>query len=157
MQRDAKAAGHWYYQAALGGDATAQSALCDMHLTGEGVSRDLALALFWCELLIENGDTSGIWFRERVLNRISEDQRDEAWKWFRTGGPCEGMNPLKPPRGVSSANADFYKFWNTRTLENRLGTISASDLRAQSRCRRSLRVTILHRSKARCGSAVLGS
>lgn len=92
--RDSKEAAHWYYQAALRGDPTAQSALCDMHLKGEGVSRDLKAAFFWCELSIEGGETSGIALRERALNRISTEQRDEVWtmisQWraLQTHEPC---------------------------------------------------------------------
>jgi TPR repeat protein len=79
VARDIGAAAHWYYQAALRGDATAQSALCAMHLAGEGVRRDFQKALFWCELSIEGGETSAIWFRERALRRLTTAQRDMAW------------------------------------------------------------------------------
>jgi TPR repeat protein len=85
VTQNSKAAAYWYYQAALRGDPTAQSALCDMHLKGEGVRRDLQAALLWCELSIEGGETSGIELRERALNRMTTEQRDEAWtmiaKW----------------------------------------------------------------------------
>lgn len=77
--RDINGAAHWYYQAALRGDATAQSALCAMHLTGEGVRRDFQRALFWCELSIQGGEASAVWFRERALRRLTTEQRDMAW------------------------------------------------------------------------------
>ena len=70
----------WYYRAAMQGEPTAQSALCGMHLNGDGVPRDLKTALFWCELSIEGGERSGTALRERVLNRISIKERDEAWE-----------------------------------------------------------------------------
>lgn len=79
VARDVNAAAHWYYQAALHGDATAQSALCAMHLAGEGVRRDFQKALFWCELSIQGGETSAVWFRERALRRLTTAQRDLAW------------------------------------------------------------------------------
>jgi TPR repeat protein len=79
VARDINAAAHWYYQAALHGDATAQSALCAMHLAGEGVRRDFQKAFFWCELSIQGGETSAIWFRERALRRLTTEQRDMAW------------------------------------------------------------------------------
>jgi TPR repeat protein len=79
VPRDIDAAAHWYFQAALRGDATAQSALCAMHLAGEGVRRDFQRALFWCELSIEGGEASAVWFRERALRRLTTEQRDLAW------------------------------------------------------------------------------
>ena len=69
----------WYYRAAVQGEPTAQSALCGMHFNGSGVRRDLKTALFWCELSIEGGERSGTALRQRVLNRISITERDEAW------------------------------------------------------------------------------
>jgi uncharacterized protein len=77
--RDSVVAARWYYRAAIQGEPTAQSALCDMNLRGDGVSDDPKTALFWCELSMEGGDTSGIALRERALNRLSTEQRDEVW------------------------------------------------------------------------------
>jgi TPR repeat protein len=80
VARNSKVAAYWYYKAALHDEPTAQSALCDMHLHGEGVPRDLKSALFWCELSIANGEASGIEYREKALNRISAQERDEVWR-----------------------------------------------------------------------------
>jgi len=93
VARDVNAAAHWYYQAAMRDDATAQSALCAMHLAGEGVRRDFQKALFWCELSIQGGETSAIWFRERALRRLTAAQRDLAWAMIAEwrNGPHDGL------------------------------------------------------------------
>jgi hypothetical protein len=79
VTQNRKAATYWYSQAAQQGDPTAQSVLCEMHLKGEGVLRNLQTALLWCELSIEGGETSGIELRERALNQMTTEQRDEVW------------------------------------------------------------------------------
>lgn len=79
LPRNANAAARWYYQAALRDDPTAQAALCDIHLKGDGVRRDFQTAFFWCELSIAGGETSAIALRERAMRRITAEQRDLAW------------------------------------------------------------------------------
>lgn len=79
LPRDSSAAARWYYRAALRDEPTAQAALCDIHLNGDGVRRDFQAALFWCELSIAGGETSGVALRERALRRITTEQRDLVW------------------------------------------------------------------------------
>jgi TPR repeat protein len=79
VPRNANAAARWYYRAALRDEPTAQAALCDIHLKGEGVRRDFRTALFWCELSIAGGETSAVALREHAMRRITTEQRDMAW------------------------------------------------------------------------------
>lgn len=80
VRQDSRTAAKWYYLAAGQGEPTAQSFLCEMYQRGDGVPRDLSLSLMWCELSIDGGEKRGITMRERVLSRMSEAQRDLAWK-----------------------------------------------------------------------------
>jgi hypothetical protein len=80
VRQNVPLAAAWYYRAAVQGEPTAQSALCGMLFKGDGVRRDLKAALFWCELSIEGGERGGTALRERVLNRMSVKERDEAWQ-----------------------------------------------------------------------------
>ena len=79
VPRDANAAARWYYRAALRDEPTAQAALCDIHLKGDGVRRDFQTALFWCELSIAGGETSAVELREHAMRRITTEQRDLVW------------------------------------------------------------------------------
>jgi uncharacterized protein len=105
VRRDSGTAAKWYYLAANQGEPTAQSFLCEMHMRGDGVPRDLSLSLMWCELSIDGGEKRGIGTRERVLSKMSEAQRDLAWKlvaqWREARAaaeaavpPVSGTNPL---------------------------------------------------------------
>lgn len=78
VTRDAEAAARLYYRAALRDEPTAQAALCDIHLKGDGVRRDFRTAFFWCELSIAGGETSAIELREQAMRRITAEQRDLA-------------------------------------------------------------------------------
>lgn len=79
LPRDANAAARWYYRAALRDEPTAQAALCDIHLKGDGVRRDFRTAFFWCELSIAGGDSSAFEQREHAMRRITAEQRDLVW------------------------------------------------------------------------------
>jgi TPR repeat protein len=79
LPRDANAAARWYYKAALHDDPTAQAALCDIHLNGDGVRRDVGTALFWCELSIAGGETSAMELREHAMRRLTAEQRHLVW------------------------------------------------------------------------------
>lgn len=96
VPRDANAAARWYYRAALRDEPTAQVALCDIHLKGDGVRRDFQTALFWCELSIAGGETSAIGLREHAMRRITAGQRDlvrakiAEWRTVAHDGLCCG-------------------------------------------------------------------
>ena len=79
-RQDSKAAAKWYYRAALQDEPTAQSFLCRMHLDGDGVPRDLVLALMWCELSIDGGERWTSLTRDRVMSKMTTAQRDKAWE-----------------------------------------------------------------------------
>lgn len=78
-RQDSRAAATWYYRAALQGEPTAQSFLCQMHLNGDGVPRDLVLALMWCELSIDGGERWTSLTRDRVISKMTTAERDKAW------------------------------------------------------------------------------
>lgn len=109
VRQDLLLAAAWYYRAAVQGEPTAQSALCGMHFKGDGVSRNLKAALFWCELSIEGGERSGTALRERVLNRISIKERDEAWEmiaqWHavQEHGTCCDLAAAPPASSAASS------------------------------------------------------
>ena len=105
VRRDSETAAHWYYRAAVRGEPTAQSFLCAMHLHGDGVQRNLELALMWCELSIAGGETSGIWHREQVLNRMTTQQRHSAWRLVVKWRQMQIGHEAKPMLGDMSDSA----------------------------------------------------
>ncbi len=59
-----------------------------MYMRGNGVERDLQVALMWCELSLEGGVTRGLHPRARILEQMTTQARDAAWalvaKWRQT-------------------------------------------------------------------------
>jgi hypothetical protein len=113
VKRNGLRAAAWYYRAAVHGEPTAEAALCDMHIKGEVIAHNLKAALFWCELSIEGGETSGIALRDRVLNRMSTQERDEAWdmvaKWHAMQGPTQSAKPAAPAARSPAGDADAFR------------------------------------------------
>jgi Sel1 repeat len=79
VRQDSRSAAKWYYRAALQGEPTAQSFLCQMHLKGDGLPPDLVLALMWCELSIDGGERWASATRDRVMSKLTTADRDRAW------------------------------------------------------------------------------
>ncbi len=79
VRQDSRSAAKWYYRAALQGEPTAQSFLCQMHLKGDGLPQDLVLALMWCELSIDGGERWASATRDRVMSKMTTAERDKAW------------------------------------------------------------------------------
>jgi TPR repeat protein len=73
-------AARWYQRAADQGEPTAQFFLCEMHMRGDGVPRDLKLSLMWCELAIRGGEIRATHARERAMRQMTTEQRDLAWQ-----------------------------------------------------------------------------
>jgi hypothetical protein len=100
VTHDGATAARWFYLAAVQGEPTAQALLCGMYLRGEGVEPNLELALLWCELSIEGGDTRGTHPREQALEQMTNQQREAAWRliaeWRRRHIELAKTQPLAP-------------------------------------------------------------
>ena len=110
--QDSKTAAKWYYRAAVQGEPTAQSFLCRMHLDGDGVPRDLVLALMWCELSIDGGERWTSLTRDRVMSKMTTAERDKAWalvtRWrakHPEGAAGTAAGPAAPVTGRDEARA----------------------------------------------------
>lgn len=107
VAHDRKTAAKWFYRAATQGEPTAQAHLCRMHQNGDGVARDLELALMWCELSLEGGFAGGGHLRQQLLERMTAQQRDEAWalvdKWKKVAIADRQSSPALSNHGTTVA------------------------------------------------------
>ena len=91
VMRDSVRAADWFRRAAEQGEPNAQLFLCMMHFFGDGVPRNLELALMWCELSLTGGQTDALRWREDVLENMTTAERDSAWRrtaeWYETHRP----------------------------------------------------------------------
>ena len=78
VPRDAARAAELFDRAANRGEPTAQLFLATMHFRGDGVARNLPLALMWLELAMAGGQPETFELRGAIMQTMTDAEREES-------------------------------------------------------------------------------